>query len=388
MKIGMVLQADFPPDIRVEKEAQSLLKAGHEVFLLCRNKAKMALDETVNGIHVHRLKPFIHNVLSIPLYFNPIWKSRLFQMVRDYQLDVIHVHDLPLVPLGLQAARKFKVPLVYDMHENYPAAMDVWKRPNLTYWTIKNPRLALYLDRWCQQQADEIIVVVEEQKENLIEQGLPADKITVVSNTVDLSRFDQQVEDKKVIKKWQKYFTLLYLGGFSPDRDLETPIRAMKEVVEKIPTARLLLVGGGSAAYTRQLQQLISAEGVEDGVEWIPWVQFNRVRSYLQAAAVGIIPQPSNPFIDTTIPHKLFQYMAFRLPVIVSDARPLARIVKETTSGEVFKSGDTTAFCEAVNKIYHAKISYGENGHSSVKNKYNWQQDAEKLIKLYERLKN
>jgi glycosyltransferase involved in cell wall biosynthesis len=76
------------------------------------------------------------------------------------------------------------------------------------------------------------------------------------------------------------------------------------------------------------------------------------------------------------------------LPVIVSDARPLARIVRETVSGEVFTSHDTGAFCEAVNQIYRSTISYGENGYSWVKNKYNWQQDAEKLLKLYERLKN
>ena len=388
MKIGMVLQADFPPDIRVEKEAQSLLKAGHEVHLLCRNRQKKTVDEIIDGIHVHRLKPCIHEAFSTPLYFNPLWKSRLFQLVRECQLDAIHVHDLPLVPLGLQVSRKYHLPLVYDMHENYPAAMDVWKRPNPVYWTIKNPRLASRLDRWCQQQADEIIVVVDEQRDNLIERGIPADKITVISNTVDLNRFQHQVEDLAVIKKWRRYFTLLYLGGFSPDRDLETPIRAMKKVIAKIPEARLLLVGGGGAKYIRQLQKLIREEGVEDVVEWIPWVPFNRVSSYLQAAAVGIIPQPSNPFIDTTIPHKLFQYMAFRLPVIVSDARPLARIVKETGAGEIFRSGDTEAFSAAVNQIYHAATSYGENGYSWVKNKYNWQQDAEKLITLYKRLKN
>lgn len=385
----MVLQGDFPPDIRVEKEARTLIAAGHEVHLVCRNKKMQETGATVEGLKVHRLPLFtkharFNNLVSTPLFFNPVWFARLRKIVKQYQIQVIHVHDLPLVPLGLFVAKLHKIPIIYDMHENYPAALEVWRQKGLVWLTIRNPKFAARLDRFCQKRVDQIIVVVEEQRENLVQQGIPARKIQVISNTVDLSQINDMPIDKKVKERYRDNFMLIYVGGFSRDRDLGIPIRAMKTLRKTIPFTKLVLVGGGDDLYTAELKKLVNQHNLTEVVEFINWVPFKQIASYLKAGSVGIVPQPANLFINTTVPHKLFQYMALGLPVLVSDAKPLARIVREGQCGEIFRSGDAEDFARTILRIQQADIPYGENGKRLVQSKYNWKNTSKKLQALYQ----
>ncbi len=103
-------------------------------------------------------------------------------------------------------------------------------------------------------------------------------------------------------------------------------------------------------------------------------------------ADLCIIPQPSNSFIDTTIPHKLFEYMALSKPILVSDAKPLKRIVEETNCGSVFKSRDPRSFAEQVIKIFNSNFDFGKNGRKAVENKYNWKIEEQKLLDLYSKI--
>ena len=91
---------------------------------------------------------------------------------------------------------------------------------------------------------------------------------------------------------------------------------------------------------------------MEDYVELKTWVGHQNLRKYFEESNVCVIPQPYNDYINTTIPHKLFEYMSQAKPVIVSDAKPLKRIVEETGAGLVFNSYDQVSFAEQVLKIY------------------------------------
>ncbi len=389
--ILMLLQTEYPPDIRLRKEISALLKYGHRVFLLVNNVKQRDRRETIEGCEVLRLPAFsdlpalVGKILRLPYPFNPLWYAEAIKIIQAEQINAIHAHDLPMAPFAYVLAKLFKISFVYDMHENYPAAMAEWnENASLAQKIFRNEKAALVLDKFCARKADRVIVVVDEMKRLLIERGLPDEKVYVVSNTVDVNLFDAAVFEKSVIEKYKDWYSILYLGKFSVERGLGTAIEAMPKIAVHIPNARLLLVGEGKNR--GELEDFAKSVNADELVHFTGWVDFSQVPSYMKAAKICIVPQPSNPFIDTTIPHKIFQYMAIGRPVITSDAKPLKKVVEDCQSGEIFKSNDPDSFANAVIKVYQSDKNYGENGVKAVKEKYNWQNTARTLIRLYETL--
>ena len=304
--------------------------------------------------------------------------------VMKYRIQIIHVHDLPLLLAGIIIGKFWRIPIVFDAHENYPAALALWWRRDIFHFLFRNPQFAEMLEKLCLKLVNHIIVVATEHKNLFISRSVPSDKISVVENTVEHDLYTNLKIDKNIVASYQNFFTLGYVGKFGPERDIETSIRALKFLNNKIPNLKLLLVGDGPNM--EQLKSIAHEEKVTDKVEFIGWVDFNLTASYIEASRICVIPQPSNPLIDNGVPHKLFQYMVLGKPVIVSNAQAMAHIVQECQCGEVFKSHSPEDFADAVLRIYHSTIDYGEHGRKAVFAKYNWEHSSMELIKLYAKL--
>ena len=404
MKILMLLGGFFPPDIRVEKEARTLIKAGHEVFLLSLGKDDMRNEELVEDISVIRKKQLqsflnrVWNYLWFQIFFiRPFWKRALADTVKQYKIEALHVHDLPLVKTATSVAKMFNIPIIADLHENYPEGMKAWRKVKMTL-TSKFFNMISPIWRWKRlerlvlQHVDRIITVVEEAKKHYINDcSVPPETITVVMNAEDLEEFGNLEIDESLVTKYINNFVISYIGGFGPHRGIDTAIKSMPKVLEEIPDARLLLVGGkGSAEYEEELKKMCKDLKVENKVEFTDWVDFRLVPSYIALSDVCLVPHHASGHTNTTIPHKLFQYMAMRKPVIVTDCKPLKRIVAECDCGLVVPSGDYKEMAEAVIRLYKDKDyarKLGANGRKAVEETYNWETEAKKLCELYNGLK-
>ena len=402
LRILMLLDKFFPPDIRVEKEARTLLKAGHEVFLLVLGKEDTPNEELVESIRVIRKKlpqslpRRVWNYLFFQASFvHPFWKKALVDTVKQYKIEVIHVHDLPMVKTSTSVAKKFNITIIADLHENFPEGMKAWRKVKVC-WNTKIFNLISPIWRWKRvertvlQHVDRIITVVDEAREHYINDcGVSPKKITVVMNVEDLEEFGNLEIDEPLVTKYKNDFAISYIGGFGPHRGIDTAIKAMPKVLEEIPDAKLLLVGKGSEEYEKEMRELCRDLKVKNNVVFTGWVDFRLVPSYIALSDVCLVPHHASGHTNTTIPHKLFQYMAMRKPVIVTDCKPLKRIVEECECGLVAPSGDYDNIAEAVIKLYNDRelaTKLGENGRNAVEGKYNWENEAKKLCELYERL--
>ena len=403
MNICMVLQSYFPPDIRVEKEARALISAGHKIYLLSLGEKGMPAVEDIKGINVIRIFPhgsFLNRVWRF-LWFNVffddlLWKRSLEGVIKQHEIEIVHVHDLPMVKTAASVAKKFNIPIIADLHENYPEGIRAWRKVKMS-WKSKIFNLVSPVWRWKRlersvlQHVDRIIAVVDESKEHYVNDcGVPPEKIIVVMNAEDLEEFGNLEIDESLVTKYKNKFVISYIGGFGPHRGIDTAIKAMPKVLEGIPNAKLLLVGGkGSKEYEEELNKLCTDLKVENNVEFTGWVDFRLVPSYIALSDVCIVPHHASGHTNTTIPHKLFQYMAMSKPVIVTDCKPLKRIVEECDCGIVVPSGDYNEMAGAVIRLYKDKEyarKLGENGRRAVEEKYNWENEAKKLCELYGRL--
>jgi len=397
MRIGMVLQATIPPpDIRVEKEAKTLIGAGHEVHLLLERGADEPVDGTVDGMHLMRairmgpLREKWYRYTFNFTYRDPMWRRAIERFVDARRIEALHVHDLPLVQEAVSVGRKKGVPVVADLHENYPAGLQVWYQNALKKMTIYNFNRWARYERRILRDVDAVIAVIEESKERITGLGIPPGKIFVVPNTASTER-ERIPIDPDIVSRYEGRFVVSYIGGFASHRGLDVAIRALPHLRDRIPGLLLVLVGDRNRPYQNYLGRLAGSLGCSGLVEMTGWQPFEKIWSYIEASAVCLVPHARNPHTDTTIPHKIFQYMMVAKPVIVSDCPPLARIIRDAGAGFVFRYDDPAELAAKIIELHDNDSLRGDvarAGREAFLDRYNWDHTSGELVELYRGLQD
>jgi glycosyltransferase involved in cell wall biosynthesis len=402
MNILMLLEIPFPTDIRVQKEADVLKRAGHNVILLCPSRDNEPLLDEFDGIEIYRFNAnypegFFRKKFSLGYqaltFRNLLWAKAIIRIVKDRKIDVLHVHDLLLVATAVSVKRKTGIPIVVDLHENYPELLRIRFGRNKLNW---KDRLLIGADRWIKHErsilkyVDHIIVVVEEAKERIIRFGISSDIISVVSNTEDPKYWKSYKVDNKIIHRHRGNFVISYIGGIGTHRGLDVAVNAMSFIKQKDFNFKLVIVGSGGW-YGKELEKIAQKLNISENVDFIPRVPIEKVRSYYESCHIGLVPHNSNPHTEATVPHKLFQYMLFKKPVVVSSCKSLKRIVEDIGAGIVFNTGDPEDLAKKIIFLYNRpelRLRLGEKGYSAVsQGQYNWNFDGKVLLEVYVNLR-
>lgn len=392
--ILMVLDHAYPPDVRVENEARSLIKAGFEVSLLALAPDERPEWDVYEGVTIHRVRipKKMRNVMRGLVSTAPLMDLYLARHIRQFYeqrpFDALHMHDLYLLGAGLKAGWQLGVPVVADLHENWVEALKHYA------WSNRYPgKLVVSIPRWERTErrwvhaADRLIVVIEEAEDRYVAMGVPRERITVVPNTVNLAAFRGFELDESLVERMASPLTLVYTGGIDAHRGLETAVDAMPAILCEEPSARLVIVGDGRTR--AELEARAAALGLGEHVTFEGWQPQDRLKSYIAAADICLIPHLKTVHTDATIPHKLFHYMFMGKPMVTTDCRPLERIVVEEQVGRVYASGDVRAFAESVLQLGadpEQRRAMGERGRDAVLTRYNWDATASGLVRLYHEL--
>jgi glycosyltransferase involved in cell wall biosynthesis len=405
MRIGMILDGPngFPPDIRVEKEAKALVAAGHQVFILCptgRRPPGAEIHEQF-GVTVVRVAllsskgTYVLNAWRSLTMFDERWLCLIQDFVSSYSIETLHVHDLPLVPVAIEAARRGEIPVIADLHENMPAAERAYRSGygvirRLHSSIFKNYWLMRYLERRALLKCRFVIVVVPEASERIIGYGVPPERVVVVSNTEDETTFDSSLErvDFDIINRYKNKFVISYVGTIGAHRGLETVLRAIPRCADKIRNLKLVIVGADPSSF-KKINNILANYGIESLVDLYGWVPFKKAQSFIKASDVCLVPHDSFEHTNTTIPHKLFQYMICGRPVLVSDCKPLKRVVESASCGRTFKAGDPHSFSLVLTEMYENRrtlAAFGQSGKDMALTDYSWRHDARALVNVFETL--
>ena len=395
MNIGMILDKPFPPDPRVENEAQTLMGGGHTIHLFCvQYSDKQPEFEIINEINVTRVRlPRLLYKLSALAYTVPIYHNSFRRSISEFivknNIEALHVHDMQIARGVFNVNNNFNLPVILDLHENRPEIMKY-------YAHVKSflGKLLIYPKRWKKfeykyiNEASRVVVVTDEAKEYYLKEiNTDENKYYVVPNSVRPAFYTSYKNDESIISKYKDRYIILYLGETGLRRGLETVIKSLEYLIPAIPEIKLLIVGQSKT--DNILINLVDRRKLEAYVEFAGWQDFHLFQSFIQASDIGICPIHRNLHHDTTYANKLFQCMSFGKPIIVSNSTAQKNLVEKYECGLVFKDRDANEFAEKVLSLYQDKKYYDKlsrNAETAVRESLNWDILSNELIELYKEI--
>lgn len=364
MNILYVWQSSFPPEIRIEKIAGSLSQHSR-VHIACKNQNQSSKVFSMT------------EVKSAAIPFHPSWILAIAKIIETERIDLIIARDILVAPASIIAANS-RIPVILDMAENYPEAMRGWKKYNnsfLSRFAVHRLKIPDFIERWSVKRCAGIWVVCEEQKQRLLTNYslLNPNKIAIVSNT-PTDHFMDEASHLKLPRTAKKF---AYHGAITPERGLAPFIEGFIKATLERPNIEFHIYGRGESLPGLKKQFETKSNNIFFHGGFSP-ADYLRL---IEKCDVGVIPHLQNEFINTTIPNKIFEYMATGRPILSSKAKPLARIIEKYRCGFTMDIGSTDSICRSIVNITDIEIAnFGESGRIAVKNHFNWSMEEKVML--------
>ena len=308
---------------------------------------------------------------------NPIGRALRYFLCEMKQLhyclwksyDVLFIDSTPPIQgLKLPIVKFFKRrPVVYNAQDIFPdslAGTGLAKRGGLLW---KLGTLVMNITFSC---CDKIIVISEDFRQNLLEKGVPEEKIVVVYNWVDqnaVAHVDRK--DNKLIGAYginPKKFYIEYSGNIGLTQNMDMLLDVMKDLKVSHPEIGLLLVGEG--AYKRQVEEIVKRNELTN-VTMLPFQPYEDISHVFSLGDVGIII--SKPGVGAnSVPSKTWSIMSASRPVLANfDENEIKSILENNHCGLFTKAGDKEAFKQSILALYNDRemaVEMGRNGRQFV----------------------
>lgn len=369
----LFLTDNFPPEVnapasRTYEHCREWVKAGHDVTVITGQpnfprgrvfegyRNRWRTTEVIDGINVVRTwtyitanEGFIKRTLD---YISFMATATIAAMtVRRPDIIVATSPQFFTACAGCMVSRLRGTPWVFELRDLWPESIRAVgaMKDGLALRLLERLELFLYRD------AGAVVSVTHAFKDNLVQRGVAAGKIHVVTNGADLSRFSPRPRDVALTSGFglKDCFVAGYVGTHGMAHALDTLLEAA-ELVRARPGGeriRILLLGDGSSK--KGLQETAWVRGLTN-VIFIDSVSKAEVPRYWSLLDVAVIHLKRTPLFRTVIPSKLFECMAMGLPVAHGVEGESAEIVLRDGAGVVFEPENATALADALLSLANA----------------------------------
>jgi glycosyltransferase involved in cell wall biosynthesis len=181
---------------------------------------------------------------------------------------------------------------------------------------------------------------------------------------------------------------IFYAGAIDILRGLDLIVHAMSRLRSDIPNLKFVLAG--RFARGCNLLELAASLGISDQIEYIGWLQVDDLPSYIEASKLCVYTPPAETSdeINNTIHTKLYQYVAMKKPVIISQARMMRDFIINNQLGFEIESQDPDVLAEKMLHIYRnyaevKKMTEDQAGKLIDKGEIFWEQTVKSLVQRY-----
>ncbi|MBS3918866.1 MAG: glycosyltransferase family 4 protein [Deltaproteobacteria bacterium] len=367
MKKVCHLTSVHPPfDIRIfHKECKTLCQAGYQVVLIAPHDQ----DEEVDGVRIRALRKAKSRFKRMT---QTVWGA--YKESINQEADTFHFHDIELLPVGLLLKLRGKR-VIYDVHEDYSQAL--LSREWIPSWLRHMVSRMVVCGEWLGAKYFDGVVVATPH----IARRFPTMKTVTVQNFPFLN---QSIRNP-IIPYQQREKIVAYVGVVSALRGAKEMVKAMALLPDRLDV-RLKIAGifspGGLEGEVKNLPG-------GDWVDFLGWQRHKETMAMLGEARIGLVVFRPVPNHTEAQPNKLFEYMSAGIPVIASDFLLWRRIVGETQCGLLVDPLNPKAIAEAIQWLLEHPAEaevMGKRGQKAIREHYNWDVEAQKLLTLYERI--
>jgi glycosyltransferase involved in cell wall biosynthesis len=343
-------------EVHLHEILKRLASDRHEVTYFVSNFPGGSEEETYDGIRVVRAGRWYDANYVIP--------RRVSAHLRDHDCDLI-IEDINKIPFFLPFYTRRRVVAVV---------------PHLFGGTVfqeTNPLFASYVYLWEKlipraYRKCRFVVISPSTKEDLVRRGIPADRIDVVMCGLDHSTY------RNLGLERYSEPTVVHFGRVRKYKSIDMVIEAYALVRERIPSARLLIIGDGPER--ENLIRLAWRRGLAESVEFLGGVDTTRLVEILNRSHVFLNASPKEGWGLTVV-----EANACGLPVVASRRPGLQDSVKDGVTGFLVPYGDVRAFADRAVEIITDPALSKRMGGAAIDwaRSLTWSRTGSEMLKIF-----
>ncbi|MDQ6682755.1 MAG: glycosyltransferase family 4 protein [Chloroflexota bacterium] len=376
MRLTMLLRNPFTHDSRVEKEARSLTAAGYRVTVVADAAPGLPDAEERDGYSVLRVERPLRRV---PIARFVAYRNRLLAAVLATRPQILHANDTDtLEPIGA-AARRLRIPFVYDAHELWLGQPPRGRGPlySAAFRAYYRPIESLLVPR-----AAAVLTVSPPIARNLARR-YRLDEVHLVPNYPELQPLRRR--DLRSLPGGAQIPAdaplLLHLGTIHAERGIAQLLSALAE----LPNVHLVLLGRDRD--TSWVAGLVGELGLAGRVHVLDRVPPEQVVDLAASATIGVVSViPDSLNSRYSLPNKLFQYLAAGLPVVATRLPQMQEVVEANGLGVNVDTRRPSEIAAGVRTILSAPggpMAIGARARRAAEERYNWGTAETALVAAY-----
>ena len=336
MRIGLFSDT-YPPFINgvstsVLMLKQGLEKLGHEVYVVTINSESFSYKEEENILKVPGIPCGIFDYR-----ISGVYPLRALKIIKKWKLDVIHTHtEFSIGTFARLISKQYNIPLVHTYHTMYEEYIYYITKG---YFSKASKKLVEYLTLFlCDKLVEELIVPTKKTYDLFKEKYKVKRDVNIIPTGIDVSRFYKENIDKNKVNELRRdlklsrfNFNILYVGRIAKEKSIDFLINNFKDIVKKIPRAKMIIVGDGPDM--KELIQLADDKGLKKNIIFTGKVPWNEVPLYYALSDIFVTSSRSETQGLTVI-----EAMAASKTVVAVNDESFSLVIKNMKDGILFNN--------------------------------------------------
>lgn len=357
MRVCMLTYSVYERDIRVRRYAEYLAADGSCMDVISMSSEGAEASVSAENVRVYRVpmtRTRHEGVRLVLVWIVSALMMFFYLTVLDIRrrYDVVHIHNMPdfLVFCALFPALR-GCPVLLNVHDPVPEVTmsKLCVGPDHPF-----VRIQIWLERISIRFSAHVLTATAAFKTILVQRGVPAEKITVISNAAD-SRLFKRTMPAPSLKQHNGRFTLLYVGTVAHRYGLDVAVRALPMLRKEIPGLRLKVVPKilHEGAGLHESMELAKELGVEDLIQVEKPVPLEQMPNIMEEADIGLYPARRDCHMDIALSLKIPEMVEMGLCIVASRLTVLEEHFGENAIAFV-PPGDPEALAEKIIELYRS----------------------------------